>query len=98
MNVNSIQAIGAISTGATPNVAGPSSSVDFGKTLAQAVQQLDGIQQSAADKASRLSAGESVDLHEVMIAQEWASLSLELAVQVRNKLVESYQEIMRMQV
>jgi flagellar hook-basal body complex protein FliE len=42
--------------------------------------------------------GESTDIHEVMIKTEEAKLSLQLAVQIRNKLVEAYQEINRMQV
>ena len=39
-----------------------------------------------------------VDLHEVMLARETASLHFQLAVQVRNKLVEAYQDVMRMQI
>jgi flagellar hook-basal body complex protein FliE len=71
---------------------------DFSTTLAQAVQTLDGIQRAAGDQVTRLATGEAIDIHDVMIAQEWAGLSLSLALQVRNKLVESYQEVMRMQV
>ena len=47
---------------------------------------------------AQLAAGEPVELHDVMIAMEEADLSLRLALQVRNKLVEAYQEIQRMQV
>ena len=46
----------------------------------------------------KVASGEPVELHDVMLAQERASLGFELAVQVRNKLVEAYQDIMRMQV
>ena len=42
--------------------------------------------------------GEDIDLHDLVIAGEKAQLTLELAVQVRNKALEAYQEIMRMQV
>jgi flagellar hook-basal body complex protein FliE len=42
--------------------------------------------------------GESVDLHEMMIAMEKADISLRLMVQVRNKAIDAYQEIMRMQI
>lgn len=41
--------------------------------------------------------GEDVDIHEVMLINEEAKLSLQMAVQVRNKLVEAYQELNRMQ-
>src|SRR4051812_2103519 len=97
MNISAIQSVGKLAANLPATQVG-STPGDFGKTLTQAVQSLDGIQQSAADQAAKLAAGESIDLHEVMIAQEWASLSLDLAVQVRNKLVEAYQEVMRMQV
>ena len=42
--------------------------------------------------------GENVPLHQVMIATEEASVSFQLMVEVRNKLLEAYQELMRMQV
>jgi len=54
---------------------------------------------SEADRLSRESAaGGPVDLHDVMIAMEKADISLRLLVQVRNKALDAYQEIMRMQV
>ena len=70
----------------------------FGQALTDAIGRLDGLQKEAETQGLQLAAGQQVDLHDVMIAQDRASLSLDLAVQVRNKLVESYQEIMRMQV
>jgi flagellar hook-basal body complex protein FliE len=42
--------------------------------------------------------GQNVSLHQTMIAMEEASISFQLMVEVRNKLLESYQELMRMQV
>lgn len=70
----------------------------FGEILSQAVSQLERLQQEADLSIESLAAGEDIDIHEVMIAVEKASLALELTLQVRNKLVESYQEIMRMQI
>ncbi len=55
--------------------------------------------QNQADKAiEKLATGESRGLHEVMIAMEKSSISFQFLSQVRNKAVEAYQEIMRMQV
>lgn len=52
----------------------------------------------AAEAAMRdLAAGKSVELHEVMISLERARISVQTFVQVRNKLIESYQDLMRMQ-
>jgi flagellar hook-basal body complex protein FliE len=52
-----------------------------------------------ADKLSKEAAvGGDVDLHDVMIAGEKASVAMQLTLQIRNKLVEAYQDVMRMQV
>ncbi len=70
----------------------------FGRALTDAIEGLNETQ-GAADEASVLmAAGEPIDLHEVMLARETASLHFQLAVQVRNKLIEAYQDVMRMQV
>ncbi|MEA2639268.1 MAG: flagellar hook-basal body complex protein FliE [Chloroflexota bacterium] len=83
----------------TPSGQGASKLADsFGHALAGAVDSLDQTQRAADDGAMKLAVGDQVELHDVMLAQDRASMSLELAVQVRNKLVEAYQEIMRMQV
>ena len=56
-------------------------------------------QQQAADKAiQEVHAGEAKNLHEAMIAMEQADISIRFMVQVRNKAMEAYQEMMRMQV
>jgi flagellar hook-basal body complex protein FliE len=70
----------------------------FGKALTNAIEGLNQVQQQADDKSVQLAAGEPIDLHEVMLARETASLDFQLALQVRNKLVEAYQDVMRMQI
>ncbi|HEY66046.1 MAG TPA: flagellar hook-basal body complex protein FliE [Caldilineae bacterium] len=70
----------------------------FGELVRDALEQLNRLQQEADDAATRLALGEPVDLHDVMIAVQKADLGFQLALQVRNKLIEAYQEIMRMQV
>jgi flagellar hook-basal body complex protein FliE len=82
----------ATRTSATP--AGTS----FGELVRDALEQLNRLQVEANQAATGLVAGEPVDLHDVIIAIEKANLGFQLALQVRNKLVEAYQEIMRMQV
>ena len=87
---------------AKPQAAGEAGGADkatgFGKALMDAIEGLDGVQKAADDKAMELAAGEPVDLHDVMISRETASLHMQLALQVRNKLVEAYQDVMRMQI
>ena len=72
--------------------------VDFSKQLTDALKNVNEMQVKADDMATKLVLGEVDDLHQVTVAMEQAKLSLQLAVQVRNKIVEAYQEIARMQV
>ena len=83
--------------GGVEDVGGAGSVIQsFSALLSQAVQDINQTQQVADDGAAKLAAGEPVDLHNVMIGMENANLSLGLALQVRNKLLEAYQEVMRM--
>ena len=66
--------------------------------LEQAVGEVNRAQLESDRAIEQLQSGQGKDLHEVMIAMEEADISLRLMVQMRNKMVESYQEIMRMQV
>jgi flagellar hook-basal body complex protein FliE len=66
--------------------------------LEQAVGEVNRTQIESDRAIEQLQSGQAKNLHEVMIAMEEADISLRLMVQMRNKLVESYQEIMRMQV
>ena len=70
----------------------------FGRLLTDALDSLNQVNDEANDAMVRLSAGESVELHDVMIAMEHADLSLRLALQVRNKVIEAYQEVQRLSV
>jgi flagellar hook-basal body complex protein FliE len=67
----------------------------FGQYLMDAIAEVNEAQSRAADLSTRFAAGEKLDVHQVMIAAQEASVMLNLAMQVRNKLVEGYQEITR---
>lgn len=69
----------------------------FGDMLSSALGEVNTLQKVAEQKNIDLAAGRLEDISEVMIAAEKASISLQLTNQVRNKVVEAYQEIMRMQ-
>ena len=79
----------------TPNVA-PSSSFDG--FLGNMVSDVSAKQAAAGEAMKSVMAGGDVPLHQAMIAVQEASISFQLMVEVRNKLLESYQELMRMQV
>ncbi len=69
----------------------------FTEILFNAVQDVNKMQLEADEATKKLVLGEISDVHEVMLSTEKAKLALQLTLQIRNKLVESYQEISRMQ-
>ncbi len=75
-----------------------SSRASFDTMLTDLISQVDATQKEGRAEARKLMAGESDNLHASVIAMQEASVAFTLLVETRNKLVESYQEIMRMQV
>lgn len=74
------------------------SSDSFGQLLGRMVQDVSEKKAVADDAAQAVLSGQNVPLHQAVIAMQESSVSFQLMVEVRNKLLESYQEIMRMQV
>lgn len=70
----------------------------FSNLLGSMVQEVNSRQAAAGAATTSLISGGDVSLHQAMIAMEEASISFQLMVEVRNKLLESYQELMRMQI
>ena len=70
----------------------------FGQLIGGMVSEVSKTQDAAGAALHGLLSGGNVSLHQAMIAMEEASVSFQLMVEVRNKLMESYQELMRMQV
>jgi flagellar hook-basal body complex protein FliE len=70
----------------------------FESAFNRLVNEVNGKQAAAGDAVAGLLGGQNVSLHQAMIAMEEASVSFQLMVEVRNKLLESYQELMRMQI
>jgi flagellar hook-basal body complex protein FliE len=77
---------------------GPSSTKGFGDTIKSVVESLDRSQKNSEVEITRAVTGESPDLHQTIIALQNADLHFQFALQVRNKLIGAYEEIMRMQV
>jgi flagellar hook-basal body complex protein FliE len=69
----------------------------FGQMIDGLVSSVDTQQAAASQITQNVLAGNSGQLHQSVIAMQEASISFSLMVEVRNKLVESYQELMRMQ-
>ncbi|MGE5620283.1 MAG: flagellar hook-basal body complex protein FliE [Sphingomonadaceae bacterium] len=70
----------------------------FGDALANAIKEVNAQQGRADDLAIQLALGKDVELHDAVLAMEEAQMSFQYALQIRNKLIEAYQEVMRMQV
>lgn len=79
--------------------AGSSSTTEgAGRFFSELVSKVNDIQVQSDKSVQGLASGENKNLHEVMIAVEKASISFQFMSQVRNKALEAYQEVMRMQV
>jgi flagellar hook-basal body complex protein FliE len=75
----------------------PSATGGFAAMLKQQFDELSSTVKAAESSMENLAASKPVQLHEMMIALERARISVQTFVQVRNKLIESYQDVMRMQ-
>ena len=70
----------------------------FSNFLDSALQQLDNSQKNADKAVMDMATGQAPDLHTAMVALEKANLNITLAVEVRNKVLDAYHEVMRMQI
>ena len=72
------------------------SKVDFGRVLASGLDAIDQNVQGAENLATDLLSGKITDFHEIAVQLKSAELSFKFAMEIRNKLVDAYREIMRM--
>ncbi|WP_163101502.1 flagellar hook-basal body complex protein FliE [Peribacillus alkalitolerans] len=70
----------------------------FASVLKESINKVNEAQIQSDKVTERMIRGENVDLHTVMITSQKASITLQTTMEIRNKVVEAYQEIMRMQV
>lgn len=94
-----LRATSAAAGGRTNAAAGPGDGPDFATVLKGTIDQVSAAQQEAHKLAENFAAGQSdVNLQDVMINLQKANISFQQMVQVRNKLVSAYHDIMNMQV
>jgi flagellar hook-basal body complex protein FliE len=112
MEVPLLQAAGNPTASAATMAAGPvelsmisgtkasasSPAVDFQKTMMEGLTQVNDSQNEAMQKVSDFLEGKGPALHAVMLSMEQANMNLEFAVQLRNKVMDAYSEIMRTQI
>ncbi len=82
-------------TATTATTAAPG--VDFGNLVSNGLQQLQDLQSTSDNLAVKAATGDLTDIHDYMIAANEASVATNLTVAVRNKAVDAFNEIMRMQ-
>jgi flagellar hook-basal body complex protein FliE len=89
----------SISPSQTPEIggaAGAGTGMDFGSSLADAMDKLGAFQQNSDALATKVATGELKNPHEYLMAAQEASIATQTAVAVRNKALEAFNEIMRM--
>lgn len=96
MQISTVNPVGiqpsVASSASTPNDVTNS----FANYLSDALEQVNQTQVDSQKLTEKFATGQVEDVHQVMIASQKASISLQLTMQIRNKAIESYQEIMRM--
>ncbi len=95
---NPLKAAGAVQPNGPKEQTAGDVSRQFGQFLNEAMEQLREQGHEVDQLTLKAASGDLNDLHQLTIASEKAAIGLELTVQVRNKVIEAYQEIMRMQV
>ena len=70
----------------------------FSATLKNAINSVDNLQKEADVMVQKLATGETKNIPEVLVSVEKAEIALKLMMQVRNKVIDAYQEVMKMQV
>ncbi|MDQ2085898.1 flagellar hook-basal body complex protein FliE [Herbivorax sp. ANBcel31] len=71
---------------------------DFGKYLNNALKQVSGLEKDAHTITEDFAAGKTDNIHQVMIAAEKSDIALQFTMQIRSKIMDAYDEIMRMQI
>lgn len=98
MAIQGINSINDIVASSARTVGKANDSVNFKDLLMDALNNVNTLEQESAKMTEDFIAGRTDDIHSVLIASEKASISLQFIMEVRNKVIEAYQEIMRMQI
>lgn len=89
-----VESGGLLPPGHAASTARPGAS--FQEVMSQSIAKVNGLHQNAQATALRFLQGEPVEVHQVAIEQQRAAIAFDLLLEVRNKVVSAYQEVMRM--
>ncbi len=97
MSIEALTGVSGVRPTALGQVAG-TRQTDFAGLLEQALQDIDSTETAAQQSTINLLTGQDDSIHSIMIEAEKSQLALNLLIQVRNKVLDAYKEIMQMQV
>ncbi len=98
MQVGDIQsALGKLTPEVSVNKSADDATQSFSQMLNDFVGNVNNLQNGANEAIDKMASGQSADVHEVMMAMEKAKVSFDLLLQVRNKMLDAYKQIMQMQ-
>ena len=92
-----IKPVGSGEVANRPETPGAKKSEGFSETLKEALREVNDLQNRSTEEIGRALEGDMKDVHSAMLALQKADLSFQLMLQVRNKLVQAYRDVMRMQ-
>jgi flagellar hook-basal body complex protein FliE len=98
MQVNGANLISGISNTQNINKASANKTVSFSDFMNEALDKVNSLQKESTDATNSFISGETDNIHTVMIAGAKADLALQMTLQVRNKVMDAYNEIMNMQI
>lgn len=91
--ISTVQPVQALSSG----TAAQAGSSDFGSVLQTAIRTVESTGTAARNSMEQFMTGDATDVHSIALTSQKAALQFEMFLQVRNKVVQAYQEVMRMQ-
>ena len=91
--------LGVNTTSVSTNISTPAEAQkEFSVFLKESINEVNAAQIQSDEVTKKMALGENVDLHTVMTTSQKASVMLQTTIEIRNKAVEAYQEMMRMQI
>jgi flagellar hook-basal body complex protein FliE len=96
-SITQLPGFGGRDSGAIQVPAGAEDGGSFGSTLTRVLNEVSDARDRSSDLTARFAAGENVELHQVMAASEEAGIALDMLIELRNKVVESYRTLINMQ-
>jgi flagellar hook-basal body complex protein FliE len=96
--INQVSSLNKLNKSMQPTTTPFEAQKSFSSVLKESINKVNEAQVQSDVMTGKLARGENVDLHQVMITAQKASITLQATMEIRNKVVEAYQEMMRMQV